>query len=83
MFEEEAEEMKQIELKGTNVIVLQYPEGIAIKDVASATNKLQDSVGQHKLVVAMPDKISIHCFDFQGFIEHLEKVFNVQIMWRE
>jgi hypothetical protein len=74
--------MKQIELEGTNVIVLQYPEESAVKDVLLATNKLQDSVGQSKQVVAMPDKVSIHCFDFQGFVEHLEKVFNVQIMWR-
>lgn len=75
--------MKQIELEGMNVIVLQYPEETAVKDILMATNKLQDSVGQSKQVVAMPDKVSIHCFDFQGFVEHLEKVFDVQITWRK
>ena len=75
--------MKQIELEGTNLIVLQYPISTAVKDVLMAANKLQDSVGQSKQVVAIPDKVSIHCFDFQGFVEYLEKVFDVQIMWRK
>ena len=76
-------ELKQIEIEGTNIILLSYStEKYGIKEVLASVQDLQDRVGEGKQVIALPEDISLHTFDFQGFLDYLGKRFDVDIMYR-
>lgn len=77
-------ELKQIEIEGTNIILLSYsPVRYGIKEVLASVNDLQNRVGEEKQVIALPEDVSLHAFDFQGFLDYLGKRFDVDIMYRE
>ena len=77
--------LKQIELEGTNIVVLQYEIDGAngMKEVAYVAKQLQDKLGEGKVVAPIPDKVNIRQFDFQGFLDYIGDCFNVDIMFKE
>ena len=77
--------LKQIELEGTNVVVLQYEidKLNGIKEVVYAAKQLQNKLGEGKVVVPILDKVNIRQFDFQGFLDYIGDRFNVDIMFKE
>ena len=76
-------ELKQIEIEGTNIILLEYStEKYGVKQIIETIKELQDMVGEEKQVIALPEDVSLHAFDFQGFLDYLGKRFDVDIMYR-
>ena len=77
-------ELKQIEIEGTNIILLSYStEKYGIKEALASVQDLQNRVGEGKQVIALPEDVSLHAFDFQGFLDYLGKRFDVDIMYRK
>ena len=76
-------ELKQIEIEGTNIILLEYSKKYCTKEIIETIKELQYMVGEEKQVIALPEDISLHTFDFQGFLDYLGQRFDVDIMYRK